>query len=49
VLVIDPADADLVDAVVAEGMRCIVTPSVMSTPEIARTLGEVAIAAVSAG
>jgi LPPG:FO 2-phospho-L-lactate transferase len=49
VLVVDPADADLVDAVVAEGMRCIVTPSVMSTPEIARTLGEVAIAAVSAG
>lgn len=48
-LVIDPADAHLVDAVVAEGMRCIVTPSVMTTPEIARTLGEVAIAAVSAG
>jgi LPPG:FO 2-phospho-L-lactate transferase len=47
-LVIDPADAHLVDAVVAEGMRCIVTPSVMSTPEIAQTLGEVAIAAVSA-
>ena len=49
VLVIDPADAHLADAVVAEGMRCIVTPSVMSTPEIARTLSEVAIAAVSAG
>ena len=48
-LVIDPADAHLVDAIVAEGMRCIVTPSVMSTPEIAQTLGEVAIAAVSAG
>ena len=47
-LVIDPADAHLVDAIVAEGMRCIVTPSVMSTPEIAQTLGEVAIAAVSA-
>jgi len=47
-LVIDPADAHLVDAVVAEGMRCIVTPSVMSTPEIAQTLGEVTIAAVSA-
>ncbi len=46
-LVVDPADADLADAVVAEGMRCIVTPSIMSTPEIARSLAEVTLAAVS--
>ena len=47
VLIVDPADADLADAVVAEGMRCIVTPSIMSTPEIARTLADVTLAAVS--
>ena len=33
-LVIDPVDAHLADAVEAEGMRAVVTPSVMSTPEI---------------
>jgi LPPG:FO 2-phospho-L-lactate transferase len=48
-LVVDPADAELADAVEAEGMRCIVTPSVMSTPEIARTLAEVTLAAASIG
>jgi LPPG:FO 2-phospho-L-lactate transferase len=47
VLIVDPADADLADAVVAEGMRCIVTPSIMSTPKIARTLADVTLAAVS--
>ena len=47
VLIVDPADADLADAVVAEGMRCIITPSIMSTPEIARTLADVTLAAVS--
>ena len=47
ILVVDPADADLADAVVAEGMRCIVTPSIMSTPEIARTLADVTLGAVS--
>lgn len=46
-LVIDPADADLVDAVEAEGMRCVVTPSIMSTAEIARTLAEVTLASAS--
>ena len=34
---IDPLDAHLRDAVEADGMRCVVTPSVMSTPEIARS------------
>ncbi len=46
-LVVDPADADLVDAVEAEGMRCIVTPSIMSTPSIAQALAEVTLAAAS--
>ncbi len=47
-LVVDPADADLADAVEAEGMRCIITPSIMSTPEISRALAEVTLASVSA-
>lgn len=44
-LVIDPADADLADAVEAEGMRCIVEPSIMSTPERAAALAAACIAA----
>lgn len=43
VLVIDPADADLAGAVEAEGLRCIVTPSVMSTPAVAADLARVTI------
>jgi LPPG:FO 2-phospho-L-lactate transferase len=38
VLVIDPADADLAVAVEAEGIRCVVEPSIMSTAERAETL-----------
>ncbi len=38
VLVVDPVDAHLCDDVEAEGMRCVVAPSVMSTPRIAREL-----------
>lgn len=37
-LVIDAVDAHHVDAVEATGMRCVVTETVMSTPEIARQL-----------
>jgi LPPG:FO 2-phospho-L-lactate transferase len=37
-LVIDPVDAHLADAVQAAGMRPLVTPSVMSTPEIGHEL-----------
>ncbi len=37
-LVIDPVDAHLAPAVEAEGMRAIVQPSVMSTPEISEAL-----------
>ena len=43
-LVIDPVDAHLADAVEAQGMRAVVTPSVMSTPEIGAELARVALA-----
>ncbi len=44
-LVIDPADASLVAAVEATGMRCVVTPSVMTTLEVAADLAAVTLAA----
>jgi LPPG:FO 2-phospho-L-lactate transferase len=44
-LVIDPADEALVAAVEATGMRCVVTPSVMTTLEVAADLAEVTLAA----
>lgn len=44
-LVVDEADAGAVDAVEAEGMRCVVTPTVMSTPEIAAALAEAVLRA----
>lgn len=37
-LVVDPVDADLAGAVEATGMRCLVTPSVMSSPAVASSL-----------
>jgi len=37
-LVIDPVDAGLAAAVEAEGMRVVITPSIMSTPEISNEL-----------
>ena len=46
-LVIDPVDANLADQVEAEGMRCVVCPSVMSDPTIARDLAHTTLAAVS--
>lgn len=45
-LVIDPVDADLAAAVRATGMRCVVTPTVMSTPDRAATLARDCLAAV---
>ena len=45
-LVIDPVDADLAGAVAAAGMRPIVVPSIMSTPEISATLARATLAAV---
>jgi LPPG:FO 2-phospho-L-lactate transferase len=47
-LVIDPVDAHLADAVEAAGMRAVITPSVMSTPEIGAELARTALRAVSA-
>ncbi|MEY2444684.1 MAG: 2-phospho-L-lactate transferase [Ilumatobacteraceae bacterium] len=46
-LVIDPADAHLAGAVQAQGMRAVVTPSVMSTPEIGAELARVVLRAAS--
>ncbi len=47
-LVIDPVDAGLADAVEAQGMRAVITPSVMSSPEIGAELARVTLAAASA-
>jgi LPPG:FO 2-phospho-L-lactate transferase len=46
VLVIDPVDAHLAPLVEAAGMRAVVVPSVMSTPEISAALARTALAAV---
>ncbi len=45
-LVIDPVDAALSSAIEAEGMRVVVTPSIMSSPEIGRELALRTLAAV---
>ena len=47
-LVIDLLDAHLADAVEAEGMRAVVTPSVMSSPQIGIELVRAALQAASA-
>lgn len=44
-LVIDPVDADLAEAVEAEGMRAVVTPSIMSSPEVSHELARRTLAA----
>jgi LPPG:FO 2-phospho-L-lactate transferase len=44
-LVIDPADEALAGAVEAEGMRCLVTPSIMTGPAEAAALAEAVLAA----
>lgn len=44
-LVIDPVDAGLAAAVEAEGMRVVITPSIMSTPEISNELARRTLAA----
>ena len=43
-LVVDEADADQVDAVEAEGIRCIVAPTIMRDATAAAALGEVVLA-----
>jgi LPPG:FO 2-phospho-L-lactate transferase len=44
-LVVDEADADLATDIEAQGMRCIVTPSVMSGPKEAAALARAVLAA----
>lgn len=46
VLVVDTADADLADAVEAEGMTCAVTPTVMAGPAEAAALARAVLAAL---
>ncbi len=47
VLVIDERDAELASAVEAQGMRCIVTDTIMSTPKVTTALARACIEAVS--
>ena len=42
-LVVDVADASSAAAIEAEGVRCVVTPTVMSTPERAEALGRAVV------
>lgn len=46
-LVIDAADSHLVDDVEREGMKCVVTNTIMSTPSIAADLARVTLQAVA--
>ena len=46
-MVIDVVDAHLAQEVEAEGVRCVVTDTVMHTPEVAATLAKVALEAVA--
>lgn len=46
VLVIDERDADRADDIEREGMRCIVTDTVMSSPTVSRRLAEVTVASI---
>jgi LPPG:FO 2-phospho-L-lactate transferase len=46
VLVIDEADAASAGAVEAAGIRCVVTPTVMASPEAAAALARATLAAV---
>lgn len=49
VLVIDPADEALADRVEAEGIRCVVQPSIMSDPSVARDLARASLRSVGGG
>jgi LPPG:FO 2-phospho-L-lactate transferase len=46
-LVIDPVDSHLADAIEAEGVRAVITPSVMSSPEIGAELARISLLAAS--
>jgi LPPG:FO 2-phospho-L-lactate transferase len=45
-LLIDPADADLARAVEAEGMRCVVAPTIMKDPETTAAVARTVLSAV---
>jgi LPPG:FO 2-phospho-L-lactate transferase len=46
-LIIDSADEHLASAVEAEGVRCVVTNTIMSTPEISEQLARTALECAS--
>jgi LPPG:FO 2-phospho-L-lactate transferase len=46
-LVIDPVDSHLAHAIEAEGVRAVITPSVMSSPEIGAELARISLLAAS--
>ena len=46
-LVVDPVDAHLAPEVEAAGMRCVVVPSVMTTPEVGTALATAVLAAAT--
>jgi LPPG:FO 2-phospho-L-lactate transferase len=46
-LVIDEADAALASAVEATGLRCVVAPTVMTSPEIAAALADTVLDAIA--
>lgn len=46
-LVVDEADAALADAVEAEGLRCVIAPTIMSSPGAAAALAKVVLAAAA--
>jgi LPPG:FO 2-phospho-L-lactate transferase len=49
VLVVDEVDGALADAVEAEGIRCVVAPTIMSDPAAAAALARTCLHAVGAG
>jgi LPPG:FO 2-phospho-L-lactate transferase len=46
-LVVDEADAALSDRVEDEGLRCVIAPTVMSSPEVAAALAKIVLAAAA--
>ena len=46
VLVIDERDADRAHEIEREGMRCVVTDTIMSTPDVSRTLAETTVSSI---
>jgi len=46
-IIIDTVDADLKDAIEREGMRCIVTNTVMSDPKISSALAQTTLDSIA--